>query len=374
MGTPLQTAVPRGEVGCRRENRATCTYRAAHLPCGPEGHLFDNCSERPRRAPGRGIGDPDPVHPRTAALRRVCYATLLACTAVDLALWSLSPFDPLQNTALRDAGLLTLLLGAITAALYWVRPRVEPHLTMDWLRRVLALAPGVFELLMFYRWLPFAITAASYMILPWSLPLADPWLAGLEEPFGLSHPRTRAWFAEAGLLWPLNRAYASVDLQLWLMTAYFVLWKRDLQRVWEYTAVVAVAGLTSIAMLWAFPAEGPWAWYGAAAYADPPPAPPYLDVLRELREGRLVDLDNPHGFLNFPSFHTVFALMIAWTMRGNGWLSVAAWAVSAAVVLSVVPIGWHYLVDVPGGVVWTVAAVVAVERWIEPPRAPVSPG
>jgi hypothetical protein len=298
---------------------------------------------------------------------------MLGCTALDLILWPLSPFDPVQNESLREAALVTLLLGAVAAGLYQVRPRVQPHLTMEWLRAVMAMAPEVFELLMFYRWLPFAITAASYMILPWSLPLADPWLAGIEEPIGLTHPRTYAWFAEAGLLPPLVRIYASVDLQLWLMTAYFVVWKRDVQRVWEYTAAVAVAGVTSIVMLWAFPAEGPWAWYGSAAYADPPPAPPYLEVLRELREGRLVDLVNPHGFLNFPSFHTVFALLIAWTLRGNGLVSAAAWTLSLLVVVSVVPIGWHYLVDLVGGVAWTVAAVAAVEWWTRSPARPVSP-
>jgi membrane-associated phospholipid phosphatase len=69
-----------------------------------------------------------------------------------------------------------------------------------------------------------------------------------------------------------------------------------------------------------------------------------------------------HGFLNFPSFHTVFALLIAWTLRGHGPLSAVAWGLNGLVVLSTVPIGWHYLTDVAGGVLFTALCVWVVRK------------
>jgi membrane-associated phospholipid phosphatase len=294
-------------------------------------------------------------------LKRVCYATMGAVTLLDLLLWSVSPIDPFDNEIIARTSALALLLGLISAGLHLVLPRLRPHLEMPWLQRATEVFPEAFELLLFYRWVPAAITVADYLVLPGSLPFVDWWLAWPEEALGVPHWRTWPMFQAYGLLPWLERVYGSVDAQLLCMLLFFLLVKRDLHRLWEYTATVALAGSLSIVFLWALPAAGPWAWFHDR-YASLPPEPGYLAELYTLRQGQLQDLEHVHGFLNFPSFHTVFALLIAWTLRGHGPLSAVAWGLNGLVVLSTVPIGWHYLTDVAGGVLFTALCVWVVRK------------
>ncbi|MEQ1568242.1 MAG: phosphatase PAP2 family protein [Myxococcota bacterium] len=296
------------------------------------------------------------------ALRRISYLTLGVCTVFDAVLWLFADFDPFWNATVRDTALFGLGMGAVAWALRWVEPRVRDGLTLPWLKLVLRHAPDLFELLMFYRWIPVAVTVADYLVLPYSLPLADGWLARAELSIGLPHWRTYAWFEGLGALPVLRWIYASIEWQLPALLIFALVFTRSTRRLWEYVAVVSVAGVASTVFLWAFPAEGPWAFY-QGMYTNPPAEPHYLPVLRALRAGELIDLTTVHGFLNFPSFHTVFALLIARTVRGFGPLTVAVFTLDALVVVSTVPVGWHYLVDVVGGVAWTLASVWFVERW-----------
>jgi membrane-associated phospholipid phosphatase len=296
-----------------------------------------------------------------APLKRLCYATMGAVTLLGLILWPFSEIDPFDNEIIARTAAIALLLGLVSAALHLVLPALRPRIEMPWLRRATEVFPEAFELLLFYRWLPAAITVADYLVLPYSLPFADRALAWPEEAMGVPHWRTWPLFEASGLLPWLERVYASVDAQLLCMLLFFLLVKRDLHRLWEYTATVALAGSLSIVFLWAMPAVGPWAWYHDR-YTQLPPEPGYLAELYALREGQLRDLEHVHGFLNFPSFHTVFALLIAWTLRGHGPLSVFAWTLNVMVVLSTVPVGWHYLTDVAGGALCTALCVWVVRR------------
>jgi hypothetical protein len=174
-------------------------------------------------------------------LKRVCYATMGAVTLLDLLLWSVSPIDPFDTEIIAR----TSALGLISAGLHLVLPRLRPHLEMPWLQRATEVFPEAFELLLFYRWVPAAITVADYLVLPGSLPFVDWWLAWPEEALGVPHWRTWPMFQAYGLLPWLERVYGSVDAQLLCMLLFFLLVKRDLHRLWEYTATVALAGSPS---------------------------------------------------------------------------------------------------------------------------------
>lgn len=292
---------------------------------------------------------------------------MAVCTAFDLALWPFARFDPLDNDALRQTAALVVAIAAIAVVLHRAYPVIAPKITMPWLRAAFAVAPEAVELLLFYRWIPLAITVADYLVLPHSLSLADRWLAWPEEALGIEHWRTYGWCEAHGLLPVLRLVYGSIDTQLLLLLPLFLFVVRDLRRLWEYTAVVSVAGVASIALLWALPAEGPAVYY-AARYTVQPPIPPYVDVLHALRAGTLTDVTTVYGFLNFPSFHTVFALLIARAVRGFRGLGPAIAVLNGLVVVSVIPVGWHYAVDVLGGIGWTIGAVCVVRYFSAGPR------
>jgi membrane-associated phospholipid phosphatase len=65
------------------------------------------------------------------------------------------------------------------------------------------------------------------------------------------------------------------------------------------------------------------------------------------------------GLVTFPSFHTVLGLLLAQALAETrlAWLGVAA---SAAVIVSTIPIGGHYVSDILAGtLIWLIAAIIA---------------
>jgi len=82
---------------------------------------------------------------------------------------------------------------------------------------------------------------------------------------------------------------------------------------------------------------------------------------------------NPNKFAAFPSLHAAFpALAAVYAWRRYRWLAVGLIAWTAAVALSIVYLGEHYVVDAIDGFVYVAVAVAIVEtvsRW-RAPRAP----
>jgi membrane-associated phospholipid phosphatase len=86
---------------------------------------------------------------------------------------------------------------------------------------------------------------------------------------------------------------------------------------------------------------------------------------------------NPNQFAAFPSLHAAFpALAAVYAWSRYRWLSVGLIAWTAAVALSIVYLGEHYVVDILDGFAYVAVAGVVVEvvtRWLgrrSPPAAP----
>jgi membrane-associated phospholipid phosphatase len=91
----------------------------------------------------------------------------------------------------------------------------------------------------------------------------------------------------------------------------------------------------------------------------------HLHAVAVYRDGidPLLDLHKLEGVVTFPSFHMVMALAVAYAFRSTGVLGwvVSAWC--ALVVISTIPIGGHYVIDlVAGTAVWAAFCRIAAER------------
>jgi membrane-associated phospholipid phosphatase len=69
------------------------------------------------------------------------------------------------------------------------------------------------------------------------------------------------------------------------------------------------------------------------------------------------------GVVGFPSYHTLQALVLAWYARNVPWLRWPAFALNAAVLVSIPIQGGHHLVDMFGGAAVT-AAAIGLAAWI----------
>ena len=148
-------------------------------------------------------------------------------------------------------------------------------------------------------------------------------------------------------------AYSSSPLQI-AATVCLLAWLGPPGRNRELFVQVSVALALCLAVFAAAPAYGPGERFGWRV--------PWDDVLRTLRNGHSGPLPYA-GIVEFPSFHTVLALVLTYAHRGNRWCLLVVGALNLAM-LSAVPLeGNHYAVDMAGGAVVALTSV-GLERWL----------
>lgn len=121
----------------------------------------------------------------------------------------------------------------------------------------------------------------------------------------------------------------------------------------EFLTAILLALMACIAINLFLPAVGPPALNGLRTQT--------ADIVHALRGGE--NIVYPYtGIIQFPSFHTVMALLYIAAHRGNRYTFpvVLAWN---SVMISAIPFaGAHYLVDLPAGAVIAVCALMAAQR------------
>ena len=114
----------------------------------------------------------------------------------------------------------------------------------------------------------------------------------------------------------------------------------------SHSLSVTIAGILTATLFAILPAAGPWMVSGFAPTAEQANEAQYLALLKSSGPMRLDS--GLAGVVAFPSFHVVLAILPAialWPMRRIRYVAVT---LAAAVCVSTVTTGWHYLTDVVG--------------------------
>jgi membrane-associated phospholipid phosphatase len=195
-----------------------------------------------------------------------------------------------------------------------------------------------------------AFVVLTYCIAATGQPLVDAELARFDESLGVQVPAVMAWanarpqFASA-----LDFAYNTILPQTALVVVIlgFLGERRSLER---FMLTFILCALVTGAAFYFWPADGPFTAYGYATNAS---QANYLEHFHGMRSGErtLATWRGAEGLITFPSFHTTWAILLAWALRRRPVLFCFSVVLNAAVVLSTMTTGWHYLADVVGGVV-----------------------
>jgi hypothetical protein len=150
-------------------------------------------------------------------------------------------------------------------------------------------------------------------------------------------------------------AYNSMSPQVLLAIIYFSPTDRS-ARIQDLLllAGATLAATALISAIW--PTLGPYAAHGAGDVA-------YLRDLLALRAGGpwQFELLAMEGLVTMPSYHTVMAVLLTYVFRRTGLVGYGIAALNVVMLLSVPPIGGHYLVDVFAGGALALGAI-AVHR------------
>ena len=163
-----------------------------------------------------------------------------------------------------------------------------------------------------------------------------------------AHPRLR-WF--------LDLCYMSTDVQVALapLAAGFAF---DRRRMRVYLYAFTYAFLAGGLFYYFFPSSGP-----ASVYQCPGFAPVQLLTSAKFYwvHHRLPVTTMWGGMIAFPSFHVMWAVITTYAALPYRKLFWGIAALNVLVVLSTLLLGWHYLVDVPAGILLGVLALYAGE-------------
>lgn len=179
-------------------------------------------------------------------------------------------------------------------------------------------------------------------------PLIDDSLVRFDAACGIHLPHVIQWAeSHPGIERALQWSYNSL---LWQTPLVIVVlgFSGELKPLRQFILQFMVGTWICALFFFALPAAGPFAAYGFEMNAT---QARYLQHLQELREGArtVVTWRNAEGLITFPSFHTAWALLLAWAVRGRKWLLLPSVLLNGAVITATMTTGWHYFSDVLAG-------------------------
>ena len=188
-----------------------------------------------------------------------------------------------------------------------------------------------------------------------AFPLIDAPLAAADQAMGASAiDIVRAVVAVPLLPEVLHLAYFTTVPLIFLSALALAVLGRG-ERVWELCAAFCFCMLVATLCSLFLPAAAPFEYLGMPAELRaelPDHAGVYhVAAFHELRATRQFEVDcfELQGVVTFPSFHTAMAAITAAAWRDDRRLRWPMLGFNLVVILSTVPIGGHYLVDIPGG-------------------------
>ncbi len=200
-----------------------------------------------------------------------------------------------------------------------------------------------------------------YLAARFRTPLQDHALARIDHGLGFDAIAIVHWMAPHPWLRTFFTLTYDALFPLMVLGVLLPAVRYRFQAVKELIVATSFATIVGAVLFRYIPAIGPWAVYGYA------PAPSQLrcqDLLLTLRTGSSHVLDlNESGIVCFPSFHTLLAVISCVALWSIKPLRIPAAILATCIVLSTLTTGWHYLVDVIGGLLLTVLSIAAARAF-----------
>ena len=152
----------------------------------------------------------------------------------------------------------------------------------------------------------------------------------------------------------LLSAYDSLDIQIFLLIFIISLIYPG-RRNCEFTALFMVSIILKTMAFTFVPAFG---MFGKADVAT-------FDRLLDIRSGSsFMTYNCTASIINFPSYHTVLAILVPYSARHRCWFFLPTLLVDIVMLAATSPEGGHYLVDMLAGAAVAAASILVVRRWI----------
>lgn len=226
---------------------------------------------------------------------------------------------------------------------------------------------GMLEALLFLFVIGPPLAIMDYPLEALAFPLRDAEFAAIDQAMGFDWLSHLTWLSHHPMTSQLLvLAYGTCTVQLAVVVVLLSLIKQ-FEHLKEFLFLFVVTALIVSVISTLLPAEGAYIFHQPAdalrIMGDKTPGITHLEQVRALRDGamQIVDLDRAEGLATFPSFHAIFAILLAWATRARRhvFIPFAIW--NALVCISAVAVGGHYLIDVIAGAAIAFAAIYAYQ-------------
>jgi membrane-associated phospholipid phosphatase len=212
----------------------------------------------------------------------------------------------------------------------------------------------------------FALVIATVMVVPalssicayMALPLQDDVLASIDSWMGIDWTALAFWYrAHPVISHLLFDAYASINWQPAILI--FVLAFIDPERLRRFMTASAITLAATVVVFLLVPAYGPYHYFHLARVefsnipnTAPWHVPPLIEALRNGSHKIVSD-----GLVTFPSYHAATSILFAFGWAGVPLIGVPLIFLNMVMLVSTVPMGSHYVIDVIGGVAVALASL-----------------
>ncbi len=230
---------------------------------------------------------------------------------------------------------------------------------------------GMLEAFLFFVVIGPPLSLMGYPLQAFALPLWDVEFAAMDAAIGFDWINHLTWvssspFISASLVY----AYGSCMIQL-ACVIMLLSFARRFDRIRELLSLFVITALIVSVVSTLMPAEGAYPFHQPAdnilIWGERIIGTMHVEHVRQLRSGQfsVVDLGDLKGLVTLPSFHAIFAILLAWSVRDFRWLFIPAAIWNAVVCISAIAVGGHYIVDIFAGAAIAAVAMYGYQaRWL----------
>jgi membrane-associated phospholipid phosphatase len=224
--------------------------------------------------------------------------------------------------------------------------------------------------------IPFTLISLSFAVystlaVRFRLPLRDAELATLDAFIGFNWLQFLRFVNSSKIASGiLVFAYHSFVPQFVFLVAVLSFMRMG-ERISEFVNLYAVTALITAIVATIVPAAGAHAYFAPSSEQfsnfTSLSGMWHHDALVKLRTAKIMSFDpfQLEGMVTFPSFHAAAAILIAYAVRGIRFIGTAMLALNVVMILSTVPEGGHYLVDVVAGILIAIVCIAVRARIFE---------
>ena len=205
--------------------------------------------------------------------------------------------------------------------------------------------------------LPFPILVGARL----RTPLRDALFAHSDRLLGVNVPGIMAW-AHSHWIGPVLAQSYYLLTPLLIVAIFVPALTGKVRQANEFIIANVIAFSIAVPAFTLFPAVGPWYFYGLS----PDPAQDFCQkqLLALHHPGVYSFLSQGSGIICFPSFHVVWAVLCAAALWGFRPLRVPVAVLSAMIAFSALTTGWHYFIDVLGGLVLAMLSLTLAKLFL----------